>query len=692
MSWPHLGAQDTQEKPAEGVGQQVAEPDRIRLWPDGPASAVPQVSAVWQVSEGRPAGLFLITSITIPEGYHLNRDLLAIRSEVVELGLVPLGEDDFPPVSGEVQGTRYYTGRPELRQKLSPGPQAAKLAGTEQEFLLEYQLCDERGNCFLPSSLRFRLPVPEYVGTKRWEAAFSENKPPPTTEKRSPWFWPGILLLSLLGGMMLNLMPCIFPIFSLKLQRLLRYLPDAPNGRETAPPLPNSSGISAGRMYPKIRNSLLYTLLGIELSFVVPGLALSAIHSLRPPISAGQTGSGVLWGSQLQQPLPVYGILLLLFVMALSMLGIFHFRAPQLNLKRKSNVPKFWSRLWPKNNSSEALRDIGQGFLIVVIGTPCSAPLLGPIFGLLLLHSSVLISVVGLLVIGLGLWLPYALLAMALLRGSGGARFGRVVETLQQRMPFVESILGFVMLGAVLYFYLVLQHLVGVGQAARVLWSLLSVGWTAWLWGQLQSRRCSGKWTEYKGLTTAYVISLLFCLTFSVQSALSFVAEGKRDNAAGGKTVSGLEREASEGTVGAVPLLSVLSVSDSSGGSGDSVPLEFSSPTFLSYTGSAAERAALEKWRKKGYGVFIEYTAAWCVTCKLNQARLLHTARFRKWLGRQRILYLKADLTKPDSLLAAELNELGRASLPTYLLYLPGAEKKLLPTFPGYGDFTATSE
>ncbi len=579
-------------------------------------------------------GYSLTTEVEIPEGYHLNRELLRIRlgQGFARSGweLAPLGSQgaEFPAISGEAQRIRYYTGSLTLPQLLwrsaleQPDSSAEKEREEALELRLDYQLCDEQGNCFLPSSLNYRVSVPGV----RNEGARLERR-------HGLGYWLGVLLLSLLAGVLLNLMPCIFPIFSLKLQNLLRLAAAAHNkGRSM-----RNSGVC---------RSLFGSLLGIELSFALLGLLLLPGHI-------------ALWGFQLQQAIVIYAVLLLFFTMGLSLLRVFRLCAP--------HIPGFLLGTARAKGRTQFAADVGHGALIVVLGTPCSAPLLGPLLALFLLQGSPGLSFSGLLFIGLGLWLPYAVLLSA-----GGTGLRRSIGALQRHMLLVEELLGFVLLATALFFYSVLQKLTTSTLALRVLAVLLLLSWTAWLGGRIQ--RFS--WQRHKPAVVVWALSMGALLWLGGSLALSLLPSAP--GAAGNSTsFSNYAR------------LTDLSAKTE----GPAIP-DANDPEFFSYSGSVAERVALDGLLEQGYGAFVEYTAAWCVTCKFNQSRLLHSKRFHRLLRQHRIFYLKADLTRSNSLLEAEINALGRASLPLYLLYLPqeswqtdATRSLLLPTFPRYSDF-----
>src|SRR5262249_15507222 len=94
-------------------------------------------------------------------------------------------------------------------------------------------------------------------------------------------------------------------------------------------------------------------------------------------------------------------------------------------------------------------------------------------------------------------------------------------------------------------------------------------------------------------------------------------------------------------------------------------------------TWSAARVASL---RASGQGVFVNFTAAWCITCKVNEASTLSSPRVRQALQQRHIALLEGDWTNRDDAIAAELAAHGRAGVPLYLYYpAGGGDPVILP-------------
>jgi thiol:disulfide interchange protein DsbD len=89
--------------------------------------------------------------------------------------------------------------------------------------------------------------------------------------------------------------------------------------------------------------------------------------------------------------------------------------------------------------------------------------------------------------------------------------------------------------------------------------------------------------------------------------------------------------------------------------------------------------ARVTELRSEGRGVFVNFTAAWCVTCKLNEGAALANPRVARAFAEANIVYLEADWTNRDATIAAALAEHGRAGVPLYLYYPPGGEPQVLP-------------
>jgi thiol:disulfide interchange protein len=379
------------------------------------------------------------------------------------------------------------------------------------------------------------------------------------------------VLLALAGGMILNLMPCVFPVLFLKALALV--------------------GGSAEGNTRQRRHGLAYTL-GILCSFWSIVGVLLALRSL-----GRQTG----WGFQLQSPGFVVGMTFLLFFMALSLAGMFDLGLTLTGLgeglARKSGYAgSFFT-----------------GVLAAVVATPCTAPLMGAAIGFALSQSAIVAFAV-FTALALGLSLPYTALTLV----PGWARWlprpGRWMETLKQ----LTSIPLFL---TVVWLIWVYGHLSGGAhgdssdQIARLLVGFVVLAIAGWILGRWPARR----W--------------------------GYVAAG-------------------------ITVAAALSV-----------PLSASHTDRLQWQPFSS--AALEAARDQGKPVFVDFTAAWCLSCQVNEKSVLEDKEVDQQLLRGHYVLLRADWTRYDPEITAALSRVGRSGVPTYVVFseTAGGTPHVLPEF-----------
>jgi thiol:disulfide interchange protein DsbD len=252
------------------------------------------------------------------------------------------------------------------------------------------------------------------------------------------------LLFAFLGGVILNLMPCVFPVLALKAYGFTRLAQES-RGRVGLHALAYTGGI-IGTM-----------------------LALAAVVLA---VRAG--GHSVGWGFQFQEPLFVAAVCAVLVAFALNLFGVF-------------NVGMDGSALAGKVDASHGLmRSAGEGLLAVVLATPCSAPLMGTAVGFAFAAGTGTVLII-FTALGLGLALPFCLLV--------------TVPGLAKRLPrpgaWMErgkQLLGFALLGTCVWLVWVMGGLAGVDGMARLLSFLIAVALGAWLYGLTQGAEGARRW------------------------------------------------------------------------------------------------------------------------------------------------------------------------------------------------------
>jgi thiol:disulfide interchange protein/DsbC/DsbD-like thiol-disulfide interchange protein len=377
-------------------------------------------------------------------------------------------------------------------------------------------------------------------------------------------------LFAFLGGLILNLMPCVFPILAMKAASL------AGHGAESAAAKRQGLAFGAGSIA----------------TFLALAGGLIALKA---------AGSAVGWGFQLQSP-PVVAVLALLMLgVALNLSGLFEVG---------TSLQGAGSGLASRSGLAGAFF---TGALAVVVAAPCTAPFMGPALGWALTQTPAAALTV-FLFLGIGFAAPFVLVAYA----------PGLLSRLPKPGPWMETFrkaLAFPMYGAAAWLAWVLAQQAGPEDLAKLFAAAVALALAAWLIGVSQRRVAAGG--------RATVTSLIAFMVMTV--AVAGVAWPQAKSA--------------------------------------ELPTEAYSP------------ARLAELQAEGRPVFINYTAAWCVSCQVNDKVALSTHAVADAFARHKVAYLKADWTKRDPVIAADLAAHGRAGVPLYLLYgSRGGEAAILPS------------
>jgi thiol:disulfide interchange protein DsbD len=400
------------------------------------------------------------------------------------------------------------------------------------------------------------------------------------------------LLLALAGGSLLNLMPCVFPVLSLK---VLGFAGHAQDRRAL---------LSGGLAYTA----------GVVLSFVaLAGLLLS--------LRAG--GEQLGWGFQLQSPSVVAVLAALFTLIGLNLAGVFEFG---------SVLPSSWAAARARN----PMLDAGlTGVLAVAVASPCTAPFMGASLGLAVTLPAVQALTI-FAALGLGMALPY-------LAASAWPQVARLLPRPGIWMAHFKTAMAFPMFATVIWLVWVLGQQSGIDGVAALLVLLLALAFTAWALGAPAlgplARRSLG------------TVSLVL-----MAAALIWAAPALRQEAAASSPMPGATGQA-----------------DPADGHG--------AASGLAWQPWSAERLA--QARAEGQVVFVDFTAAWCVTCQFNKRTTLSSEPVQAAFKAGKVLLLRADWTRRDAAISAELALLNRSGVPVYALYAPGADApRLLSELP----------
>ena len=399
---------------------------------------------------------------------------------------------------------------------------------------------------------------------------------------REPWLQPTdlslalALLLAFLGGIVLNLMPCVLPVLSLK---VLGFVERA----DEAPALVRRHGFVYGA--------------GVLASF-------GALAAVLLVLRAG--GEGVGWGFQLQDPRFVAMLCLVMAALGASLFGAIDLGAGLARLGGSAAVAKGYTASF-----------LG-GALATVVATPCTGPFMGPALGFALTRPAVE-AVAIMLSLGVGMALPYVLLAAF-------PRWLRWVPRPGAWMDTLKTAMAFPLIATAIWLAWVLGQQNGVDGMLLVLGAALVLCLGLWLFGHYGAphRSTAVRWLAGVGLGVGLVVVAVLV-----------------------------------GLRAARP-----------------------PPAPLAWEAWSTERVA--EATASGKTVLVDFTADWCLTCKVNESTVLASDEVRAAVERRGVVLLKADWTRRDARIAEALARFGRASVPLYVVHSPvaGREPVVLETNP----------
>jgi len=384
----------------------------------------------------------------------------------------------------------------------------------------------------------------------------------PTAATPSLFSFMGLLLLAGIGGLLLNLMPCVFPVLSITILGLTTH---------------TRNHVRHGAVFAS----------GIMVSFwILAGLLLVFRAA----------GHQIGWGFQLQSPLIVALLALLIFAIGLNLIGVFEISTLSIPQRTKAT------------EQTGYMQSLHSGVLATVVATPCTAPFMGAALG----AGIVLPTVQAFLIftaLAAGMALPYIVLSM----------MPGLTKKLPKPGPWMEilkQLLAIPMLATTIWLIWVFGKQTGIDGVALLLLSLLLLSFALWVLGRWPGIQISKRvHLITRGVATSAVLTSLLLLY------------------AGATT---------EGPITA-------------------------DTTNTSWQEFSPEK--IETLRAEGQPVFIDFTAAWCLTCQFNKRTTLGSVTIREAFERKGVHLFRADWTNRDATITRALAAYGRNGVPLYILY-----------------------
>lgn len=383
----------------------------------------------------------------------------------------------------------------------------------------------------------------------------------------APVDWLAMIGLALLGGLILNLMPCVLPVLSLKLMAVLR-------------------GARADR--GAVRIGFLASAAGIFAAFAVLAAGLIGVRA---------TGAAIGWGLQFQSPVFLAFMAMLVTLFAANLWGWLEIALPGV-------ASDAIERGLAGSEHTGAWASFAQGALATLLATPCSAPFLGTAVGFALSRGPVEIAAI-FAAIALGLAMPFLMLAA--MPGLAGwlPRPGRWMARLRLLLGFALAV---------------------------------TAGWLLWV-------------IAGQSLFAAIMIGLLAIVLLVVMYALRRHQDRWR-------------------WMAGAPFAAALLIAAMIGPAPPRAP-----PAGLWRDFDRGEIAAAVA---QGRTVFVDVTADWCITCRVNEALIIDSDQILARLSAPDVVAMRADWTRPDAEIAAFLASYRRYGIPFNVVFGPGAPAGLV--------------
>lgn len=405
-----------------------------------------------------------------------------------------------------------------------------------------------------------------------------------TTENPADASIATILLSAFVGGLILNVMPCVLPVIAIKVMSFFEQAEEKP-ARVKVLGLTFSAGIIS--------------------TFMLLAAVVAIVKAL---------GQNVGWGFLFQYPLFVLGMCAVVVLFSLSLFGLFY-----VNLSLGQDK---------LNKLSEGEGLVGtffKGVLATMLSTPCTAPFLGTALGFAFSQSDLMVALI-FFVAGLGMASPYLLLTI-------NPAWLKFLPKPGAWMDKFKQSLGFILLGTVAWLEFVLTNQVG---ALAMMWLnfwLVGLAFCAWIVASYTDLTSdAARKNKVWGITLAIFAAFTYVCIFAQPEVMLALAGGAP----------------------------IASAAASSIADAESIKWE---PFTV---------AGLDKELSAGKTVFLDFTANWCLTCKVNETTVIDSKEVREKLKALNAVTMKADWTRQDPDITKLLAKFGRSGVPLYVVFPAG--------------------
>lgn len=619
-------------KAVKPANQKVFEEAR-RSWPEPPQEARHvKLSGAIDREVVKPGETFTATlAVEIEAGHHMqsNKPLEGLIPAVVfveQADGFKIGEVEYPPAKVRQDPVLGKLSEFDGKLAIKIPVEVAGEADTRPRWIrgvMQYQICSDAGTCFRPQRVEFAIPVQMAGGPKPTEEDEFADGPAKTKdlggagEDAAPaqqadvfsqfqqWLigfgFGGVIIAGFLGGFLLNLMPCVLPVISLKVLSFVRQAHD-----------------DRWRVF---RMGLAYSA-GIMIFYGVLAVLFFVWHQG--------------WGEIFQSPRFVIIMAAFILAFSLSLFGVFTLFAP-----------KVVNELGAKVEAQEGyFSAFATGILATLLGTACTAPFLSAAIGYAAQRSP-LEGLCIFLAAGLGMASPFIVLTY-------NPAWLRFLPKPGEWMRTFEAIMGFLLLGTVIWLLNPLRGQLGAYGLLLTLIFLLAVAIAVWIRGKIGHDATTQRKIALYAIA-AIVLAIGWILPFRMMSTIDSLVErhiAEENHKADGQLLNDLlkdmGRELEERLIPRVDW------------SGEDIPWQ-------------------QYWRARamlavefGYTVFVDYTADWCASCKTNLKTSIEREETIKVMRELNVIPYEADYTIKRPEITEDLRRFGRAGVPMYLVFKPG--------------------